>query len=316
MEINRQFFAEKGEKMEFYTRTDLACESMGSSPEHCEGVRCREEQVGSFRMHRTEICTENAAQRLGKPRGKYLTVECGSLQIMTEDERYALAELLAMEMARMAEQLSGKTVGSGFGIFVAGLGNAELTADAIGPQTVQKLTATRHLREHETALFQSFGCSALSALAPGVLGQTGIETLELLRGVIEHVRPDVVLVIDALAARSCERLAATVQLSDAGIAPGSGVGNHRSAITRETLGVPVLALGVPTVVNSATLVYDALRSAGLEGEIGASLIQVLETGKSFFVSPKESDVITESFSNLLAESISIAFMGALHQSLR
>ena len=124
------------------------------------------------------------------------------------------------------------------------------------------------------------------------------------------------LVIDALAARSCERLATTVQLSDVGIAPGSGVGNHRSAITRETLGLPVLALGVPTVVNSATLVYDALCSAGLEGRIDESLRRVLETGKSFFVSPKESDVITESFSDLLAESISIAFMGALHQSLR
>ncbi|MBR2019496.1 MAG: GPR endopeptidase [Clostridia bacterium] len=302
--------------MEFYTRTDLACESMGRSLKSEEGVEHRVERLGSFRMHRTEVCTEQASQRLGKPQGTYLTVECGNLQIMIREEREALADLLAEEMKHMAERLSGKSVGPNFSVFVAGLGNAELTADAIGPKTVQKLTATRHLCEHEGVLFQGLGCSLLSALAPGVLGQTGIETLELLRGAVDHVCPDVVLVIDALAARSCERLATTVQLSDVGIAPGSGVGNHRSAITRETLGLPVLALGVPTVVNSATLVYDALCSAGLEGRIDESLRRVLETGKSFFVSPKESDVITESFSDLLAESISIAFMGALHQSLR
>jgi spore protease len=134
---------------------------------------------------------------------------------------------------------------------------------------------------------------------------------ELLRGAVECVRPDVVLVIDALAARSCERLSRTVQLSDVGIAPGSGVGNHRCAITHETLGVPVIALGVPTVVNSATLVYDALHEAGIEEADGA-LQRVLETGKSFFVSPKESDVITKEFSTLLADAVSRAFLGELH----
>ena len=131
-----------------------------------------------------------------------------------------------------------------------------------------------------------------------------------MRGAIGYVRPDVVLIIDALAARSCERLSSTVQISDAGISPGSGVGNHRAAITRETVGVPVIAVGVPTVVDSATLVYDALREAGIE-EIREPLRKVLENGKSFFVSPKESDVITEQVSQVLADAIAMAFTGNL-----
>ena len=191
---------------------------------------------------------------------------------------------------------------------MAGLGNAELTADAIGPKTVGMLTATRHLREHEGGLYRRLGCSSLSAMAPGVLGQTGIETLELLRGAVRFVRPDIVILVDALAARSCDRLAATVQISDVGISPGSGVGNHRSAITRESLGVPVISVGVPTVVNSATLVYDALTEAGIE-TIDDSLHKVLKSGRSFFVSPKESDVITHEVARLLSRSIALAFTG-------
>lgn len=297
--------------MEVYTRSDLACESIGGAVTAQKGTSHRVERVGNFSVHRTEIETEEAAEALGKPVGFYLTVACGRIQAMSRADRFSLSELLAKELRLMAERLCGKRIGAEFGIFVAGLGNAELTADAIGPQTVQRLTATRHLQEHESLLYREIGCAALSALAPGVLGQTGIETLELLRGAVECVRPDVVLVIDALAARSCERLSRTVQLSDVGIAPGSGVGNHRCAITHETLGVPVIALGVPTVVNSATLVYDALHEAGIEEADGA-LQRVLETGKSFFVSPKESDVITKEFSTLLADAVSRAFLGELH----
>ena len=140
------------------------------------------------------------------------------------------------------------------------------------------------------------------------MGQTGIETLELLQGAVDCVKPDLILAVDALAARSCDRLASTLQISDAGIAPGSGVGNHRAPITREAMGVPVIALGVPTVVNSATLVYDALEQAGIE-EIGAPLQRVLKNGKSFFVSPKDSDVVTEEASRLLSDAIGAAFTG-------
>ena len=296
--------------MNFYARTDLACENCGDLKDLTEGAEWQTDHSGGFAISRLKIKTPDAERELGMPVGVYVTVECGKVTTMGDDTMERLSHILAGELRGMSERLTGKVADADFNVFVAGLGNAELTADAIGPKTVGQLTATRHLREHEEWLYGEIGCSALSALAPGVLGQTGIETLELLRGAVRYVRPDVVLVVDALAARSCERLASTVQISDAGISPGSGVGNHRSAITRETLGVPVISLGVPTVVNSATLVYDALHEAGID-EIGESMRRVLESGRSFFVSPKESDVITAQLSRLLASAISRAFTASL-----
>lgn len=293
-----------------YTRSDLACESTAKVGNKIEGVSENEKHVGDFFVNSMRIETEDAANRLEKPRGTYITVECGRINHLSEDNRIFLAHLLSEELRTMAESLTGKELNADFEIFVAGLGNADLTADAIGPRTVRLLNATRHLREHEQYLYRIIGCCALSALAPGVLGQTGIETLELLKGAIDYVRPDMIVVVDALAARSCARLASTVQITDAGISPGSGVGNHRAAITKETVGIPVVVLGVPTVVNSATLVYDALHEAGIE-DISPSLEKVLESGKSFFVSPKESDLVTEQVARLLSDAIGMAFTGNL-----
>jgi len=296
--------------MEFHAKTDLACESMAEAGRTLPEAKYRERQIKNFRFCDLHIEDSTDAELLGRPIGNYITVECKGILSSGTRETRLLSELLAAELRRMTKQLTGRLPDSELDIFVAGLGNAELTVDAIGPRTVGMLTATRHLREHEHALYREIGCSSLSALSPGVLGQTGIETLELLRGAVEHVRPNLVVVIDALAARSCERLAATVQITDAGIHPGSGVGNRRVGITSKTLGVPVIAIGVPTVVDSATLVYDALTEAGIN-DFSDSLKKVLESGQSFFVSPKDSDTVTECFSEILANAINLAFVGAL-----
>lgn len=302
-------FCNKGAlNMNFYTRTDLACESVTKNAGEIEGTEWREENIGRFRISELRILREEAAELVGKPMGRYVTVECGRINLMGDEDRALLRQLLTGRLTGMARRLTGKEIDSDFRVLAVGLGNAEMTADAIGPRTAGYLTATRHLRKYESELYHSLGCASFSLLAPGVLGQTGIETLELLRGVVDCVKPDLILAVDALAARSCARLASTVQISDAGISPGSGVGNHRAPLTKETLGAPVIAMGVPTVVNSATLVYDALRQAGIE-EIGESLQSVLESGKSFFVSPKDSDVITEEVARLLADAIREAFTG-------
>lgn len=293
-----------------YERTDLALESCSAAGKGLGGVEQTVHRQAGCVIHRVTVTTADAAVALGKPIGTYVTVECGQIHRLDRERTGAIAGLLAGELRGMTRALTGRFPGGDLGVFVAGLGNAKLTADAIGPGTVSRLTATRHLLEHEAALFQALGCSALSALSPGVLGDTGIETLELLRGAVRSVRPDVVIVVDALAARSCARLASTVQISDSGIVPGSGVGNHRTAITAETLGVPVIALGVPTVVDSSTLVWDALRQAHIES-VSDELRSVLENGRSFFVSPKESDLISASVSDLLADAISEAFVGNL-----
>ena len=292
-----------------YTGSDLACES-AEAWTCTEGTEHSERRVGEIRIECLRVQSEEAAECLHKPVGTYVTFHCGSIDRLSAEQGETLARLLAGELSGMAQKLTKKANGSELGVFVAGLGNAELTADAVGPKTVSRLTATRHLRDHDGVLFERVGCAAISALAPGVLGQTGIETAELVHGAVRFVRPDVVVVIDALAARSCERLATTVQICDAGIAPGSGVGNCRRAIDRASLGVPVIALGVPTVVGSSTLVYDALRQAGID-TVSEELERVLENGKGFFVSPKECDVICDRISRLLARAISLAFAGAL-----
>jgi spore protease len=296
--------------MESYLRSDLACECSEIAERNAKGVSTEIFRKGGFEFHKTSVETEEAEARTGKPRGNYLTLFCGKLRFLGKREKEKLALLLAEELRTMAEHMTGKRVGSDFGVFVGGLGNGELTVDAIGPKTVSLLTATRHLRDCDGELYHALGCSSLSAFAPGVMGKTGIETLEILRGTVGTTKPDIAVIIDALAARSCDRLATTVQLSDTGIVPGSGVGNHRNAITGETLGVPVLAVGVPTVVDSATLVYDALNTANIT-QIDDSLRKVLENGKSFFVSPKESDLIVGEICALLARSIELAFLGDL-----
>jgi spore protease len=221
-----------------------------------------------------------------------------------EEERSGIAATLAREIRRLCLPREG--ISERFGVLVAGLGNAEITADAVGPRTVHRLTVTRHLHEYDRAIFRLLGRCQLSALAPGVLGQTGMEAVDLIRGAVQTAHPDVVLAIDALAARSTERLASTVQLSDTGISPGSGIGNRRRAIDRESVGVPVISLGIPTVVDSATLVCDALQKAGIE-RIDGKLRGVLENQRRFFVSPKESDLITAQTAALLVDAIEQAF---------
>ncbi len=296
--------------MENYRRTDLATELYEKEGERLSGVKQTEDARGVCRIYRTEIFDEEAAKQFGKPIGQYVTVVCGNIRYLTREESDECAELLAEELRGLTLRLLGRTPDAEMQVLAIGLGNQELTADAIGPLTVSKLTVTRHLREHETELFTALGCSSLSALAPGVLGQTGIEVLEIIRSAVNAIHPDLILVIDALAAGSCDRLATTVQFSDVGIVPGSGVGNHREAITEETVGVPVIAVGVPTVVDSATLVYDALELANI-GEIDDSLQKVLENGRSFFVSPKESDVLVSHFTKLLSKAIGLAYVGEL-----
>lgn len=296
--------------MESYSRTDLAMESCSDTAGRLCGVEQSESRRAGCVIHRLSVTSEEAAAALGKPIGTYVTVECGPIHRIDRERVGTVARILSGELRSMTRTLTGRFPSPEFGVLVAGLGNAALTADAIGPETVGKLTVTRHLREHESGFFRELGCSALSAFSPGVLGQTGIETLELLRGAVRSVKPDLVLVVDALAARSCSRLASTVQISDSGIVPGSGVGNHRTAITAGTLGVPVIAVGVPTVVDSSTLVWDALKEAQIE-TVSDSLREVLENGRSFFVSPKESDLISAEVSSLLARAISDAYVGDL-----
>ena len=295
-----------------YARTDLACEfprrKSGLPQGDGTGMNYSEYTENGIEITVLTVEGGEGESASGRRAGKYINIMCGKIWLWDDAKTELISSVIASHIRKTATELTNKTVSPDFRVLVAGLGNCAITADAVGPCTVDKMTVTRHVKSSNRLIYDSIGCCDISAVKPGVLGQTGLESSELIKGAVDFVKPDVIIAVDALAARSCDRLASTVQLSDNGIHPGSGIGNRRSAITLETVGVPVIALGVPTVVDSSALVYDALERAGIgEGDISPPLAQVLENGKSFFVSLKESDIILTEISSLLSRSIETAF---------
>ena len=237
-------------------RTDLAVEAIENhkSAAALPHVRQSDRTLEGFAVHEVRILSEDAAREIGKPQGRYLTLELDAL-IRREEDAFPRACKALSTLLR--ELLPHPNDGP---VLIAGLGNRMITPDAIGPQTADHVIATRHLVAQSPAVFADW--RPVSALAPGVLGQTGVETGEVICGVLDRVRPAAVIAVDALAAGRLSRLLHTVQLADTGITPGAGVGNARAALNKETLGVPVIAVGVPTVVDGATLAHEISSQLG------------------------------------------------------
>lgn len=237
-------------------RTDLAVEAIENhkSAAALPHVRQSDRMLEGFAIHEVRILSEDAAREIGKPQGRYLTLELDAL-IRREEDAFPRACKALSTLLR--ELLPRPNDGA---VLIAGLGNRMITPDAIGPQTADHVIATRHLVAQSPAIFADW--RPVSALAPGVLGQTGVETGEVICGVLDRVRPAAVIAVDALAAGQLSRLLRTVQLADTGITPGAGVGNARAALNKETLGVPVIAVGVPTVVDGATLAHEISSQLG------------------------------------------------------
>lgn len=237
-------------------RTDLAVEAIENhkTAAALPHVRQSDRTLEGFSVHEVRILSADAAREIGKPQGRYLTLELDAL-IRREEDAFPRACKALSTLLR--ELLPHPNDGS---VLIAGLGNRMITPDAIGPQTADHVIATRHLVAQSPAIFADW--RPVSALAPGVLGQTGVETGEVICGVLDRVRPAAVIAVDALAAGRLSRLLRTVQLADTGITPGAGVGNARAALNEETLGVPVIAVGVPTVVDGATLAHEISSQLG------------------------------------------------------
>lgn len=237
-------------------RTDLAVEAIENHKTAAvlPHVRQSDRTLEGFAVHEVRILSEDAAREIGKPQGRYLTLELDAL-IRREEDAFPRACKALSTLLR--ELLPRPNDGA---VLIAGLGNRMITPDAIGPQTADHVIATRHLVAQSPAIFADW--RPVSALAPGVLGQTGVETGEVICGVLDRVRPAAVIAVDALAAGRLSRLLRTVQLADTGITPGAGVGNARAALNEETLGVPVIAVGVPTVVDGATLAHEISSQLG------------------------------------------------------
>ena len=237
-------------------RTDLAVEAIEThkSAAALPHVRQSDRMLEGFAIHEVRILSEDAAREIGKPQGRYLTLELDALIRREEDAFPRACKALSTLLRELLPRPNDGPV------LIAGLGNRMITPDAIGPQTADHVIATRHLVAQSPDIFADW--RPVSALAPGVLGQTGVETGEVICGVLDRVRPAAVIAVDALAAGRLSRLLRTVQLADTGITPGAGVGNARAALNKETLGVPVIAVGVPTVVDGATLAHEISSQLG------------------------------------------------------
>ena len=276
-------------------RTDLALElkeekNIGSA-ESGIIVKTRIDTANHIKETKILIQNKKGERSLGKPKGSYITIEAGDLSSNDGSFHKEMSEALFLNL----RQLLGKRKK----ILIAGLGNANVTADSLGPKVVNNLCITRHLQKEGIGKYQF----ELSAIAPGVMAQTGIETSEILESLAAKIKPDVLIAIDALAARSSSRLNKTIQISDTGIAPGSGVGNHRNEITEHTIGVPVFAIGVPTVISVPAIIHDLFGEQPVENgyeNIDEEFISMPVTPKNIDESMKRiSYTISEGINHLL-----------------
>ena len=275
---------------EDFWRSDLAAEC--DCEQDRRGVGVAEGEAGGCGILRVQIRTEEAARRMGKAMGHYVTVDCGPICRLEGGDAERVGRVLGVELRSMAERLCGGRITEGLSVLTVGLGNRASTADAVGPETLRHLAVTRHLHRPDGAMFSTAGLCRISAIEPGVPAQTGLETAETVKGVVAVTHPDLVLAVDALTARTAERLGAAVQLSDGGLRPASGVGRGHCALDRETLGVPVIALGVPTAMRSEALLRV------VEGE---------REGRRHLVTLAEVDLLVRCAGLLLADAIHRAF---------
>lgn len=298
-------------------RTDLALESQERLQKKqglIKGVSFHEEERENGVLVSTVIIeTENAAKAMGRPRGTYVTIEAPQ---MAEEEEENHRDI-SLELAKTIRQMMPEK--EELSVLVVGLGNREVTPDALGPRVVDNLFITRHImNEFGRYAFKDEDVVKVSGIVPGVMAQTGMECVEILRGVVKETSPDFVITVDALAARNVKRLGRTIQLTDTGITPGSGIGNHRNAINESSIGVPVISLGVPTVVDAATIVSDAMTTL-IEAMSLSDLKELDERERQelarellspqlngLFVTPKNIDDSIKSLSFLISEGLNAA----------
>ncbi len=277
-------------------RTDLAIEAKEiSGEENTGGVNTYEKRCGILKINRMEILTQSAAQRLNKSKGNYITIEGMPL---TDNYREVPEQIkIISEEIRSLIPQEGS-------VLVVGLGNINITPDALGPKSMSVVLATRHLTGE---LMRSTGLDCLrpvAVISPGVLGQTGIETGELITGLVKHLKPSVIIAVDALASRSLSRLGCTIQISDCGISPGAGIGNNRLRLDKDTIGIPVIGIGIPTVVDAATLATDLISSNNNRRE--ELKRSVSPRGERMIVTPSEIDLLIERASQLIGMAINCA----------
>lgn len=306
-------------------RTDLALErrdlykKANNIEKEIDGIETEEENIeDKIHLSRVKVTNKQGEDAIGKPIGNYITIDIKNLKTSNEDDIQKASEVVTKELKNLID----KHIDNKSPVLVVGLGNLYVTPDALGPKVVNEIDITRHLIEYMPEALDE-GTRPVSAIAPGVLGTTGIETQEILKGIVDNIKPSLIIIIDALASRSIERISSSIQLADTGIVPGAGVGNARKELTEEKLGVPVIAIGIPTVVEAATIAADSLtlfiKKVQEQAQSNDFLNQLQEEDKyemikevlspndyNFIVTPKEIDELIENMKDIVARGINFA----------
>ncbi len=305
-------------------RTDLAVERTNlyrkaNKLEEIDGIKTEEQEIDeNIKVSRVKITNENGEQAIGKKKGVYVTIDLKDLKIADESEIQKASDTLSNELKKLIQN----HIQSKDDIMVVGLGNIYVTPDSLGPKVINEIDVTRHIIKYLPQYIDE-NARPVTAISPGVLGTTGIETYEILKGIVDNVKPKLIIVIDALASRSIERISSTIQISDTGIVPGAGVGNTRAEISERTLGIPVIALGIPTVVESAVLVNDCLDLLiekmqneaksnvylnGLKEQDNYEKIKDVLNPQNYnmIVTPKEIDDLIENMKDVVARGINMS----------
>lgn len=284
----RKYFTERKEKISTLY-TDLAIERRRAELD-IDGVTYTSKETEGGVWECIRIFSEEGAKSIGRPIGHYDTLNTGRLDLLGEEEVDCATEEIAKKLCEMVDGVDVPPER----ILVVGLGNSKLTPDSTGPKSANLVKPTLHIKNFDEETFISLGCSEIAVLTPGVTANSGIESVDIIRGVSKRLMPDIIIAVDSIATRSAERLGATLQISDTGLFPGSGIGNHRIALTENTLGAPVIAIGVPTVIDSRVFAHGE----DYEGEI---------VGEAMLVSPREIDEITDVAARIIGGAVNQAF---------
>ena len=306
-------------------KTDLAIErhdiyrKANGIENEIDGIKAEEKQINDLlKITRVEVTSKEGEKAIGKPIGNYITIDVKDLKIATEDEIQNAANILSNEISNLISNHIEKNEE----ILVIGLGNLYVTPDSLGPKVIKDIDVTRHLIKYMPQYIED-GTRVVSAISPGVLGTTGIETIEIIKGIVENIKPKLLIVVDALASRSLERISSSIQISDTGIVPGAGVENKRKEINENTLGIPVIAIGIPTVVETAVIVNDSidifvemLQNENKSNKFLNNLKEVdnyeeikkalIPKDLNYIVTPKEIDDLIENMSSIIARGINMS----------
>lgn len=306
-------------------RTDLALErrevykKAKAVENEIEGISYNEEKVNDrVTITRVGVVNESGEKAIGKPMGEYITLDITKVKYMEEESLQEVSEILSKEIKKLVD----KHIGNQDSVLIVGLGNEYVTPDSLGPKVANDIEVTRHIIKY-CPQFVKEGTREISAVSPGVLGVTGIETLEIVKGIVENVHPSLLIVIDSLCSKNIDRISSSIQISDTGIVPGAGIGNTRAELSKNTLGIPVIALGVPTVVEAATITNDGLdlfiEKLQEEAKSNEYLNKLKEEDNyeeikeallpkefNFIVTPKEIDELIEKMSKLISYGINMS----------